>query len=419
MSSTTLYRPETEIARRKPARSGPAAVSTSLGTISLRLVSDLPSLKGLWEAMQSTAPCTAAQAYDWAHAWAGDVLAPQGREAAIIVGYGASGAPLFLWPFEQSSELGLPILKWLGQDHANYNMGLFTPEAAQGLASADMSGLLKEAARQAGAAAAILIAQPFIWDGIANPFAKLRHQLSPNRGYAVKLDNFAELYERRFSKRSRGTLDRKERRLREMGTLRFGWSETQDETRALLDVFFAQKAKQFAVMGVHDVFDAPARAFYRDVALLERNNPSRLRLGYLKLDEAVLATFSGTVCHDRMIVALSSLAEGDVQRQSPGALLLRHQIEEASAQGLAFYDLGVGQAHHKDEWCDVVQDLFDSFIAFKPQGLVGALPLAAAARLKRTIKSNRHLWSFAQQVRKSLLGRGEEAGPSNRGAAAE
>ena len=36
-------------------------------------------------------------------------------------------------------------------------------------------------------------------------------------------------------------------------------------------------------------------------------------------------------------------------RQSPGALLLRHQIEEASRQGLAFYDIGVGAARHKDQ----------------------------------------------------------------------
>jgi CelD/BcsL family acetyltransferase involved in cellulose biosynthesis len=50
-------------------------------------------------------------------------------------------------------------------------------------------------------------------------------------------------------------------------------------------------------------------------------------------------------------------------RQSPGALLLRHQIEEASRQGLAFYDIGVGAARHKDQWAHQVQPLFDNFIA--------------------------------------------------------
>jgi CelD/BcsL family acetyltransferase involved in cellulose biosynthesis len=158
-------------------------------------------------------------------------------------------------------------------------------------------------------------------------------------------------------------------------------------------------------MGVKNVFDAQARAFYREVALLQGDNPSRLRLGYAALDGKVLATFSGTVCHDRMAVALSSLAEGDTQRQSPGALLLRHQIKEAAEVGLAYFDLGVGQARHKDEWCNTVYPLFDSFIAFKPQGLLATVPLGAAAQLKRAIKSNPRLWSFAQEMRKRLLAR--------------
>jgi CelD/BcsL family acetyltransferase involved in cellulose biosynthesis len=200
-------------------------------------------------------------------------------------------------------------------------------------------------------------------------------------------------------------LDRKERKHREMGDLVFGWAETRDEKLALLDTFFTQKANQFAAMGIRDIFDAHARAFYRDVALLEGDTPSRLKLGYVKLGDEVLATFSGTVCHNRLGIALSSLIEGDLQRQSPGMLLMRHQMDEAYKQGLAFYDFGVGRARHKDEWCDVTQNLFDCFIAFKPQGLLVTQPLAVASRLKRAIKSNRYLWPLAQRLRQQLFGR--------------
>ena len=120
----------------------------------------------------------------------------------------------------------------------------------------------------------------------------------------------------------------------------------------------------------------------------------------------MLATFSGTLCHNRLGVALSSLAEDERQRQSPGALLLKHQIAEACAKDIAFYDIGVGAARHKDDWCDVVQPLFDAFIALKPLGLLLTLPLATMARLKRAIKSNQHLWPLAQRVRKGVFGRG-------------
>jgi len=405
MSSTALFRTEAKIARRRFERSGPIRVDTSLGTISLRITEDLPSLEALWEELQATAPCTATQTYDWVKAFARHVLGPEGHESVIVIGCAADGHALFLWPFEMASSAGMKVLHWLGQDHANYNLGLFAPEAAAKFTADDITRVLREVAHETGAAAAVLKAQPFSWDGAANPFAKLSHQFTPSSGYAVKLGDFTELYQRRFSKRSRSTLDRKERKLADAGPLSYGWAETRDERLALVDTFFAQKSRQFAAMGVKDLFDAHARAFYREVALLEGDNPSRLRLGYIKLGDAVLATFSGTVCHQRMSVALSSLAEGDPQRQSPGALLLRHQIKEASAKGLAFYDIGVGTARHKDEWCDVVQTLFDSFIAFKPQGLLLTLPLAATARVKRGIKSNRHLWPLVQRLRRALLGR--------------
>lgn len=405
MSSTALLRPGTNIAEPKMARGGPIAVGTSLGTVTLWITSDLPRIKDLWEAMQATSTCTGAQTYGWAEAWTDHVLRPQGREPVIAVGYGADGTPLFLWPLETDTKFGLRILKWLSQDHANYNMGLFTREAAERLVGKDVSRLLHEAARQVGAVAAILDAQPFAWDGVANPFAALSHQASPNRGYAVKLGDFTALYGSHFSKRSRNTLDRKERKLEALGRIAYGWAETPEEVNELLETIFTQKNQQFAAMGVKSIFDEHTRAFYRAVALLEGDTPSRMRLGYLALNGEVLATFSGNVCHDRMIVALSSLAEGEAQRQSPGGLLLRHQIAEASSTGLAYYDLGVGQARHKDEWSNTVYELFDSFLAFKPRGLLVTLQSAAVVRLKRAIKSNSHLWSFAQQTRRRLFGR--------------
>jgi CelD/BcsL family acetyltransferase involved in cellulose biosynthesis len=71
------------------------------------------------------------------------------------------------------------------------------------------------------------------------------------------------------------------------------------------------------------------------------------------------------------------------------------------------YDIGVGVARHKDEWADVVEPLFDSFIAFKPHGLTLTLPLAALLRFKRVIKSNQYLWPLAQKLRARLFGNAE------------
>jgi CelD/BcsL family acetyltransferase involved in cellulose biosynthesis len=403
MSSTALFRTQAEVARQRIARRGPVTVATSLGEISLRITGDIQSLEAVWEQLQAAVPCTAAQTFDWAKAWERHVLLPAGREPVIVLGTAPGGRTLFLWPFEMSRCAGMKLLEWLGQEHANYHLGLFAPEGAA-LTADDLTRLLGAVAHDTGAVAASLEAQPFDWDGSPNPFAQLRHQLAPSSGYAVTLGDFATLYERRYSKRSRRILSVKERKLAAMGPLAYGWAETRNDRLRLIDIFFAQKARQFAAAGVGDIFDAHARAFYRELALLEGDNPSRLRLGAIKVGDTVLATFNGTVCHQRLMFLLASLAEGDLQRYSPGALLLRHQIEEACAEGLAIADFGAGWGAHKEQWTDLVQPLFDNFIAFKPHGLTLALPLAARSRLKRALKSNPHLWPLAQKIRARLFG---------------
>ncbi|MEZ0279165.1 MAG: GNAT family N-acetyltransferase [Methylibium sp.] len=192
----------------------------------------------------------------------------------------------------------------------------------------------------------------------------------------------------RISGHARRLLGRTERRIAEHGPLAYGWAETREDRLQILDTLIAQKAQQLVEMGVKNTFDGGVTAFYRAIALLEGNNPRRLRLGYLEVGDEVLATHSGTICHNRLMITLSSRTDGQLKRYSPGPLLLRHQIEEAATQGLAFYDLGLGTASYKEKWCDVVEPLFDCCVAFKPHGALLTLALNSGARAKRFVKSN-------------------------------
>ena len=405
MGATALLRSEEIGATPKAGGAALLTVATSLGPILLQLTSDVRSLKARWTALQDIAPCTAAQTYSYAEAWARVVLAPQGKTPLIVVGTDAEGRDLFLWAFEIESACGLKVLKWLGESHASYAMGLFRPKTAPRFSAQDLRSLLAAVARQCGVSAAFLCAEPYAWDGVANPFARLPHQASPSDGYAVRLGDFTKIYHRRFSKASRSKALRKERRLRDAGPLVFGWADTKSECLAALDALFTQKARQLGELGAKNPFGADVRAFYREMTLLADDDPSRLRLGYLKVDGTLAATHSGMLCHDRLGICISSLATGPMQRHSPGALLLRHQIEEACAQGLAYYDLGAGAGPNKDEWCDVLQPLFDNFIAFDAQGLLLTWPAAGLASVKRAIKSNRHLWPLIQRWRQALFGK--------------
>jgi CelD/BcsL family acetyltransferase involved in cellulose biosynthesis len=235
-----------------------------------------------------------------------------------------------------------------------------------------------------------------------NPFAVLPHQPSPNRGYAVLLDrDFDTLYRNRFSGRKRNGLRRKERRLSQLGKLQIGWAKNLQERHDLLDTFFRQKAEWFAKHGIADPFTAARRRFFEKLSALPDGTAGRLEAGYLKIGDAVAATFHGSPVGNCHHMLLSSIASGETERWSPGILLMREEIRYACGKDFLRYDLGIGQARHKSEWCDEEIDLFDSYIALDETGYALTLPMAALSRAKRAIKNSPLLWSLVQTLRRA------------------
>lgn len=382
-----------------------ATVETSLGPVRLTLYREFEPLRALWTGFQDTALCTYAQSYLWMEAWFRCVARPSCAELTIFVGRDAAQRPLFIWPFEIVRRMGLGTMQWVGQAHANYNMGLYAPAFAAAIGRDDMAALLRRAASMAGdVKAACFTDQPATWDGVSNPMGQLAHQTSPSSGFAVRLDrDFEGLHRTRFSKRSRQTLARKERRLATFGALNYGWAETPQDRLDALETFFAQKTDRFRELGIRDAFAETAhRAFYRELAARDGSTPGHLRIGYLKVDGRTVATFNGIVFRNRLFVLLSSIIDGELRRWSPGQLLLRHQIREACDHGFSHYDLGVGEAPHKLDWCDERLKLVDSLIAFEPAGYAVTLSLAAKLALKRVVKGNPTLWALARWVRRTL-----------------
>ena len=386
-----------------PADAGLAFVATNSGRVSLTLHRTFNDAEAVWNNLPST---THAQSFACAKAWFDEVSEPKGREAAIIVGRSAKGKPLFVWPFEIVKRHGLRALQWVGQDMANYNMGVFDPGFARKATAADIQSLLCEIATMVGdVSLACFRNQPIEWEGVPNPFAALPHQQSPNCGYAVSLDqDFDTLYRNRFSGRTRNSLRRKERKLQDLGALEYGWAGNGAERDKMLEEFFTQKSAWFQKHGISDPFaDAGYRAFFHRIAELPEGTPGRLELGYLKAGNEVVATFHGAEVAGRFHMLLSSIAPGESERWSPGILLMRDQIENLCARGCLYYDLGSGHAQHKSEWSDVEIAMFDSFLALDEIGHVLTIPMAVMSRTKRKIKNSKALWSLFQFVRRNLV----------------
>ena len=368
------------------------SLETSAGLIRLSIFRDFELVENEWRAFQTNAVCVQAQSFAHAEAWFRHVSQPAGAELAIVCGRSRSGDLEFIWPFEVVERRGVRCLHWIGWQHANYNMGLHTLKFARQSSPEDVKALLSEAVCLiGGVSAAYFDKQPYEWDGVVNPMAYLPLRPSANMGHAVLLESdFDTLYRNRFSGKSRNTLARKERRLREQALVVRGWAETPDERHKLLDEFFKQKAQQFSEQGISDAFADPRhRAFYHEIAELPSGEQETLEIGYLKVGTQIAAISSGTFFKDKFTTLLTSIDQGPVRKFSPGSLLFHFQIEDACHKGLNFFDMGAGDARHKAEWCDVDTPLFENIIAFDERGYLMTVPLAAQEAVKRMLPAGR------------------------------
>lgn len=379
---------------------------TAAGRIELAVYHDFQNVIDAWARLEARGVCVNAQTFERSRLWFENVSTLHGGVPVIVVGTSAIGETQFIWPFEMSSSKGINCLRWIGWEHANYQMGLHTLDFARNITAEDMRVLLERAAVLSRANVALLKYQPAEWDGVRNPMALLPYHPSASLGHSVLLDqDFENLFRNRFSGKSRNTLRRKEKKLRAEGRVELRWAATAEERHPLLETFFEQKSRQFANQGIVDAFkDENIRSFYHDLASLPSGKDGTLEIAYLKVNDDVLAISCGIHFRDKFETLLTSIELGPMSRHSPGAILAKFQIEDCCKRGHNFFDMGTGDAPHKTDWCDVHTELMDSAIAFDEKGYLMTLPYIAKTAGKRFIKSRPMLWAVARTMRNALYG---------------
>ena len=83
---------------------------------------------------------------------------------------------------------------------------------------------------------------------------------------------------------------------------------------------------------------------------------------------------------------------------------MQRQIEDACRKGLNFFDMGAGDPHDRNEWCDIEVPLFKSALAFDERGYIVTASSALMDGAKRFIRTRPAISSFAQDIRRTLHG---------------
>jgi CelD/BcsL family acetyltransferase involved in cellulose biosynthesis len=374
--------------------------------ISLAISASLEAAEPVWRAFEQTADRTVFQGFGWISAWMRNIGARDGTVPAIVIGRDPRGEVLFLMPFAVERRSLVRRLVWLGSSLADYNAPLLARNFASLMCEQRFAALWKRivaalmADRRFRHDAICLEKMPDTVGGQRNPFTYLPVALNPSGAHVATLFGDWETYY--FEKRSSGTRknDRaKRKKLGEIGEVRMVDAGCEAEARRTLAALFSQKARQFARMGVADIFARPGHAeFYADLAT-GPDTRGFVHVSRLEVGGTVAAANFGALHAGRYYHLVAAYTDGEAARFGPGAAHLRELLRTAIERGCREFDFTIGDEAYKREWADRTIALHDLHGATTAIGWFAANAVRVLARVKRTIKQTPVLWQAFTRTR--------------------
>ena len=344
--------------------------------------------------------------YAWAEAWFGSVCTAQGQQPYIVVGRDLDGAVQFILPFLLERRGPFRVLKWPGSGHCSYQCGLFSRALRNRLWTVGCNAFWQNVlGNLKGVDAIAAYGLPELADEQDNPMHALPWLDTGCSGRSFKLDgDWQALHEAKCNAKIRRNERRCERRLAELGEVRFRIGRTTEQKLKLIDTLLDQKSAQLHAEGLPDFTSEPGvRSFYRRLAKSPHwPEGSEFFIASLELDGLPVAVnlglVNGTVLHGLIL----SMAEGNAARFGPGQLLLRQTFEHYCGSDVETIDMGVGDGAWKEKWGDQLVGRRDVIVPLTLRGRLFSTSLRAMFRVKSKIKNTPALWRLFSRYRRLL-----------------
>ena len=317
----------------------------------------LEDARPAWAALADSVSASPYQSFDFARIWFAGLGTASGATPLIVVARDDADTPVALLPLARVARGLLRLAAFFGAKDSNFNLGLFRPDREW--SRDDLDVLFAEAARCARPRidAFLLVNQPLSWRGFANPLAAAPRQPSASYAYATALPgDYSAWLDAHASKDAKKKMRKKRARLEAIG---------------VRDPYASPAAHDFLATLAHD---------------------KTLELHTLFHGDRIIAVFGALPGIDRLCgLFIAHDSDPEIARSSPGEIIVQAVVADAITRGFVEMDLGVGEARYKDDWCEIVEPLFDSAFGFGPLGAVAAGLFLARQRLKRRIKGSPQL----------------------------
>lgn len=382
------------------AERSPAGAATAEWT--MEIVGHPDEVREGWEQLECDGVATVYQRRAFVAAWLEAFAETMTVDPVILVARHA-GVPVFVLPLVVCRNCGLRVARFVGGSHSNHNMPIFRPDMAHLIDATMLNDWLTEAARIVGIDAYAFERQPVTWEGAINPLAAaVGGVASPTLAQNVRLaDGFETLLARHNGAAKRKKMRQKEKIFSAAGDYEIVSSRDPETCRALLEVFFAQKAARLKAQGIDDPFSsAEARRFFGLLADYGSGAYPVLEICGLKAGGSVRAVFGFGVCRHRVSLMILSFSQDDLTRASPGETLLFRLLERFAEAGIADVDFGVGRERYKDSWADEEIPLVDGVLPVTALGRLFAAAARARLAAERFVRETPWLWAGYKAARR-------------------
>ena len=199
-------------------------------------------------------------------------------------------------------------------------------------------------------------------------------------------------YPAQRSKSSRKDLERRQRRLAELGKLVFRRYEDPSEVPEAFPRLFALYAKRWDEQFLSVSFAGPREQRFYPAMAAAFAEQGRLDLVTLELDQQVLAFSLGAV-HNQCFTWLITAHDPEYSKYFPGELMITHLLESVFERGdIEEFDFTRGEEPYKYKWANAERHNMRLLVARpSPLGLVPLLGTGAYSALRRQAKKSRLL----------------------------
>jgi len=368
----------------------------------IAIYDDFAPIEHEWLRLESDNRLSLHQSLAWCKAWS----VTHNSSLALVMGRNL-GQTIFILPLEIVHGPVGRKAQFIGAPFANINTGLFTEGFATSANAARMEAVMQtvKAALRHRADMLQLTNVPAEWRGLKNPFALAPSIANQNCAYQLPLlGSFEQTLTQINAKRRRKKFNSCVRHLNAVGGFDFITAETPADKRALLQLFFRQKAVRFQALNLPNVFkDAETQGFFDELLRISDdgiNYSLRLHAIRLRDEHQTIVSIAGLSRKgDHIICQFGSINESMVPEASPGELLFHLMIEKANSEGAALFDFGIGDQAYKRSWCPVETRHRDILAPLTTRGAIGVFILTMVTRLKAAIKNNKHLYAALQKFR--------------------